>query len=91
MDSTSIEKPGFSLSENVVAENIERFIKETKGRLIIGTFASQVGSFLSGMGPPPSGYQTVSYTFNFNKYFPAAIIFGKLKFIEKIPFSIIPW
>ena len=42
MDSTSIEKPGFSLSENVVTENIEKFIKETKGRLIIGTFASQV-------------------------------------------------
>jgi ribonuclease J len=47
MDSTSIEKPGFSLSENVVAENIERFIKETKGRLIIGTFASQVERIIS--------------------------------------------
>jgi ribonuclease J len=42
MDSTSIEKPGFSLSENVVAENIDRFIKDTHSRLIIGTFASQV-------------------------------------------------
>lgn len=42
MDSTSIEKQGFSLSENVVTENIEKFIKETSGRLIIGTFASQV-------------------------------------------------
>lgn len=42
MDSTSIEKPGFSLAENVVTENIEKFIKQTKGRLIIGTFASQV-------------------------------------------------
>ncbi|HEU5114253.1 MAG TPA: ribonuclease J [Candidatus Paceibacterota bacterium] len=42
MDSTSIEKPGFSLSESVVIENIDRFIRETKGRLIIGTFASQV-------------------------------------------------
>lgn len=42
MDSTSIEKPGFSLSEDVVTENIEKFIKQTKGRLIIGTFASQV-------------------------------------------------
>jgi len=42
MDSTSIEKPGFSLAENVVTENIERFIKNTKSRLIIGTFASQV-------------------------------------------------
>lgn len=42
MDSTSIEKPGFSLSENVVVDNIDRFIKETKSRLIIATFASQV-------------------------------------------------
>ena len=42
MDSTSIEKPGFSLSENVVVENIDRFIKNTSGRLIIATFASQV-------------------------------------------------
>ncbi|HEY4479986.1 MAG TPA: ribonuclease J [Candidatus Paceibacterota bacterium] len=47
MDSTSIEKQGFSLSENVVAENIERFIKETKARLIIGTFASQVERIIS--------------------------------------------
>ena len=42
MDSTSIEKPGFSLSENVVIENIDKFVKATSGRLIIGTFASQV-------------------------------------------------
>ncbi len=42
MDSTSIEKPGFSLSENVVAYNLDKFIKETKNRLIIATFASQV-------------------------------------------------
>ncbi len=42
MDSTSVEKPGFSLSENVVTENIERFIKDTHSRLIIATFASQV-------------------------------------------------
>lgn len=42
MDSTSIEKPGFSLSENIVIENIEKFIKDVTGRLIIGTFASQV-------------------------------------------------
>ena len=42
MDSTSIEKHGFSLSESVVIENIERFVKGSPGRLIIGTFASQV-------------------------------------------------
>ncbi len=42
MDSTSIEKPGFSLSENVVIENLQRFIREAPSRLIISTFASQV-------------------------------------------------
>jgi ribonuclease J len=42
MDSTSIEKSGFSLSENMVIENIDKFIKGSQGRLIIGTFASQV-------------------------------------------------
>jgi len=47
MDSTSIEKPGWSLSENVVVENIDRIIKDTGGRLIIGTFASQVERILA--------------------------------------------
>lgn len=47
MDSTSIEKPGFSLSESVVIENLEKFIKNTSGRLIIGTFASQVERILA--------------------------------------------
>ncbi|MDE2038187.1 MAG: ribonuclease J [Patescibacteria group bacterium] len=42
MDSTSIEKHGFSLSETTVTENIERIIKGSSGRIIIGTFASQV-------------------------------------------------
>ncbi|MCK4386732.1 MAG: ribonuclease J [Candidatus Pacebacteria bacterium] len=40
-DSTNVEIPGFSLSEKVVYDNIEQIIKNTKGRLIIGTFASQ--------------------------------------------------
>jgi ribonuclease J len=42
MDSTSIEKPGFSLSESVVVQNVEKIIKDAPSRLIIGTFASQV-------------------------------------------------
>ncbi|PCI20332.1 ribonuclease J [Candidatus Wolfebacteria bacterium] len=47
MDSTSIEKPGFSLSESVVVKNIDKIIKESTGRLIIGTFASQVERIIS--------------------------------------------
>lgn len=42
MDSTSIWKPGWSLSENTVAENIQKIIQAVSGRLIIATFASQV-------------------------------------------------
>jgi ribonuclease J len=40
-DSTNAEVPGFSISEKEVQKNIEEIIKTTKGRLIIGTFASQ--------------------------------------------------
>ncbi len=41
-DSTNAENPGFSISEKVVERNIEAIIRDTKGRLIISTFASQV-------------------------------------------------
>lgn len=47
MDSTSVEKPGWSLSESVVVENIDRIMKGVGGRLIIGTFASQVERILA--------------------------------------------
>lgn len=40
-DSTNVEKPGYSMPEKIVYDNIEQIIKNTKGRLIIGTFASQ--------------------------------------------------
>lgn len=39
-DSTNVELPGFSMPEKIVHKNIEEIIKNTKGRLIIGTFAS---------------------------------------------------
>jgi len=41
-DSTNIENEGFSTSEHVVIENLDKIIKDTKTRLIIGTFASQM-------------------------------------------------
>jgi ribonuclease J len=40
-DSTNAEVPGFSIEEKEVQKNIEEIIKTNKGRLIIGTFASQ--------------------------------------------------
>lgn len=47
MDSTSIEKPGYSISEDTVVENIEKIVKDVSSRLIIGTFASQVERILA--------------------------------------------
>ncbi len=41
-DSTNVENPGFSTPEKVVHQNLDEIIKNTKGRLIIGTFASQL-------------------------------------------------
>ena len=41
-DSTNIENPGFSTSEKLVHKNLEEIIKSIKGRLIIGTFSSQM-------------------------------------------------
>lgn len=41
-DSTNIENPGFSTPEWMVNENLDKIIRDIKGRLIIGTFASQL-------------------------------------------------
>ncbi len=41
-DSTNVERPGFSIPESVVYKNIEEVIRSVKGRLIIGTFSSQL-------------------------------------------------
>jgi len=40
-DSTNAERSGFSIPESKVINNIEQIITDVKGRLIIGTFASQ--------------------------------------------------
>lgn len=39
-DSTRVEAPGWSFSERAVHENLKKIIAESKGRMIIGTFAS---------------------------------------------------
>lgn len=41
-DSTNVEKPGFSIPEHLVIQNIGEIIKNTKGRLILGAFSSQL-------------------------------------------------
>ena len=45
-DSTNCENPGFSLSDRVVYKSIDDVIRETPGRLIVSTFASQVERML---------------------------------------------
>ena len=42
MDSTGIEKPGWTISENQVIKTIDKIVAEVPGRIIIATFASQV-------------------------------------------------
>ena len=42
MDSTNVDNPGFSTPEKLVHKNLDEIIKNIKGRLIIGTFASQL-------------------------------------------------
>lgn len=41
-DSTNVEKPGFSIPERTVQKNLDEIIETGKGRLIIGTFSSQL-------------------------------------------------
>lgn len=45
-DSTNIENAGFSVPERETHKNIEILIKDVKGRLFIGTFASQLERML---------------------------------------------
>jgi len=40
-DSTNTERPGFSITESQVHKTLEDIVTNTRGRLIIGTFASQ--------------------------------------------------
>lgn len=42
MDSTGIDKPGWTISESQVVKNIDDIISKVGGRVIIATFASQV-------------------------------------------------
>jgi len=47
MDSTNVDNPGFSTPEKLVCKNLEEIIRNTKRRLIIGTFASQLERVMS--------------------------------------------
>lgn len=40
-DSTNAERPGWSITEREVIRNIDEIVSQIKGRIIVGTFASQ--------------------------------------------------
>lgn len=46
-DSTNSDREGFSVSESKVFETLESIIRTSKGRLVIGTFASQFDRLIS--------------------------------------------
>lgn len=46
-DSTNADRAGFSASEGLVFQTLEEIIRQSKGRLIIGTFASQFDRLIS--------------------------------------------
>ncbi|MFH1979184.1 MAG: ribonuclease J [Patescibacteria group bacterium] len=42
LESTNATKPGFSITEETVSKNLEKVFKEANGRIVVGTFASQL-------------------------------------------------
>lgn len=42
LESTGIPYPGWTISEKVVSDTVDKLIRDTKGRILIATFASQV-------------------------------------------------
>ncbi len=49
MDSTGIPTPGWSLAESIVIKTVDKLIGDTKGRLLIAAFASQVERLIQFM------------------------------------------
>ncbi|RME29937.1 ribonuclease J [Candidatus Parcubacteria bacterium] len=49
LDSTNVEQPGFSTPEHLVEEGFRHIIETTPGRLIVGTFASQITRLITIM------------------------------------------
>ena len=41
-DSTNVERPGYTMSENIVGESLCRIFGKSKGRIIVATFASNI-------------------------------------------------
>lgn len=43
IDSTNAQKPGNTITETKIAESLDAIVKNTEGRIIIASFASQIG------------------------------------------------
>lgn len=42
-DCTNVERPGYSPSERIVGENLHNILRDARGRVIVTTFASNIG------------------------------------------------
>jgi len=43
IDSTNANKPGHTITEKLIGESLDNIVKNTEGRIIIASFASQIG------------------------------------------------
>lgn len=41
-DSTNVERPGYTISEQIISENLTRIFGKAKGRIIVASFASNI-------------------------------------------------
>lgn len=80
MDSTNVDNPGFSTPEKLVCKNLEEIIKNTKRRLIIGTFASQLERIIAIIESAEKyGKKVVVEGRSMKQNIEIAIALGKLK------------
>ena len=83
-DSTNAEVPGLSLSESKVVEQINDVFKNTRGRLLVATFASNIhriqqiveAAVLSGEKSPSLGAQWIK---------PSLLVENMVTFAVQIP------
>ena len=58
-DSTNAHNPGRTISDKIVAENLDKAISEAKNRLIVATFSSQIGRIQEILNTAAKHHRTV--------------------------------